>query len=87
MKTWNSLSCQQQPGSRREQGPTGSASAQRLANALYAGLTRHGRGAGYRHLLSVPGRRSGEVRSTPVDVMHVDGSRWVVAPYGEVELG
>ena len=58
--------------------------AQRLANALYAGLTRHGRGAGYRHVLSVPGRRSGEVRSTPVDVMHVDGSPWVVAPYGEV---
>lgn len=56
----------------------------RLANALFAGLTRHGRGAHYRHLLSVPGRRSGEIRSTPVDVMHVDGSPWVVAPYGEV---
>ena len=56
----------------------------RLVNAVYASLTRHGRGAHYRHMLSVPGRKSGEIRSTPVDVMHVDGSPWVVAPYGEV---
>lgn len=56
----------------------------RLANVIFATMTRRGRGAGYRYILTVQGRRSGVARSTPVDVMEVDGQRWLVAPYGDV---
>jgi deazaflavin-dependent oxidoreductase (nitroreductase family) len=58
--------------------------ATRLANVVFGALTRRGRGAGYRYILTVEGRRSGVARSTPVDVMDVDGQRWLVAPYGDV---
>jgi hypothetical protein len=34
-------------------------------------------------VLSVPGRISGEIRSTPVNVLAVDGRRYLVAPRGE----
>lgn len=56
---------------------------QRLANAWFAFLTGRGRGASYRHILTVAGRTTGVPRSTPVDVMAIDGHRWLVAPYGE----
>ncbi len=35
------------------------------------------------HLLSVPGRKSGRVYSTPVYLVQEEGQRWLVAPYGE----
>jgi len=35
------------------------------------------------HLLSVLGRRTGRRYTTPVTVLHHDGERWLVAPYGE----
>jgi deazaflavin-dependent oxidoreductase (nitroreductase family) len=35
-------------------------------------------------LLTVPGRRSGTPRSTPVTLVEEDGQRWLVAPYGPV---
>jgi deazaflavin-dependent oxidoreductase (nitroreductase family) len=35
-------------------------------------------------LLTVPGRRSGRPRSTPVTLVEEDGQRWLVAPYGPV---
>jgi deazaflavin-dependent oxidoreductase (nitroreductase family) len=57
--------------------------AQRAGNALFSFLTRMGWGAGYRWILSAPGRISGTMRSTPVDVMNIDGQRWLVAPYRE----
>jgi hypothetical protein len=56
---------------------------QKAANALFSFLTRMGWGASYRWILSVPGRSSGVMRSTPVDVMEIDGERWLVAPYRE----
>src|SRR6266542_1792922 len=45
-------------------------------------MTRIGVGASYRHILTVPGRRTGRLHSTPVDVMQVGGARWLVAGYG-----
>ena len=36
------------------------------------------------YILSTRGRKSGELRSTPVSVVKRDGSRWLVAPYGKV---
>ena len=35
------------------------------------------------HLLTVRGRRSGRMLTTPVSVMEVQGERWLVCPYGE----
>jgi deazaflavin-dependent oxidoreductase (nitroreductase family) len=56
----------------------------KLINRVYAGLTRLGLGASYRQLLTTTGRRTGLPRSTPVDVMSLDGTSYLVAPYGEV---
>lgn len=56
--------------------------ANRLINRLFRVLTRLGLGASYRHILTVPGRKSGRLYSTPVDVTEHDGNRYLVAGYG-----
>jgi deazaflavin-dependent oxidoreductase (nitroreductase family) len=56
----------------------------RLINRIFTVLTRLGLGASYRHILTVRGRKSGRVHSTPVDVMEVGEDRWLVAGYGVV---
>jgi deazaflavin-dependent oxidoreductase (nitroreductase family) len=35
------------------------------------------------HLLSVPGRTSGKLWSTPVSIVRIGDQRWLVAPYGD----
>ena len=45
-------------------------------------MTRLGLGASYRYVLTVAGRKTGRLYSTPVDVMEVAGDRWLVAGYG-----
>lgn len=57
--------------------------ARRLVNALVKGLLRVGLAGGHTYLLSVSGRRSGRIYSTPV-ILVENGERWLVAPYGEV---
>lgn len=57
---------------------------QRVINGIYRWLTDRGLGAEFRQILTVRGRRSGEPRSLPVDVLEVDGSCWLVSPYGLV---
>jgi deazaflavin-dependent oxidoreductase (nitroreductase family) len=47
-------------------------------------LLRLGLAPRTRVLLTVPGRRSGTPRSTPVTLVEEDGQRWLVAPYGPV---
>ena len=54
----------------------------RLVNALFRTLTRFGLGARYRYVLTVPGRKTGRLYATPVDVIELDGQRWLVAGYG-----
>jgi deazaflavin-dependent oxidoreductase (nitroreductase family) len=54
----------------------------RLVNALFQTMTRLGLGASYRHILTVPGRKTGRLHSTPVDIIQVSGQRWLVAGYG-----
>ena len=49
---------------------------------LFGTLTQLGLGASYRHILTVPGRKTGRLYSTPVDVIELDGQRWLVAGYG-----
>jgi len=54
----------------------------RLINWMFQAMTKLGVGASYRHILTVPGRKTGQLHSTPVDVMDHNGSRWLVAGYG-----
>jgi deazaflavin-dependent oxidoreductase (nitroreductase family) len=54
----------------------------RLINSLFRTLTRLGLGASYRHILTVPGRKTGRLYSTPVDIIELDDQRWLVAGYG-----
>jgi len=54
----------------------------RLINFVFRSMTRLGLGAAYRHILTVPGRKTGRIYSTPVDVIDVAGDSWLVAGYG-----
>ncbi len=55
----------------------------RLGNSLIRPLARLGLAGRRTHVLTVPGRKTGEPRSTPVQLIFIDGQRWLVAPYGE----
>ena len=50
---------------------------------LNIAMLRRGLKIGSQHLLSVRGRKSGEMRSTPVSIAELDGSRYVVAAFSE----
>jgi deazaflavin-dependent oxidoreductase (nitroreductase family) len=49
------------------------------ANRLVRGLSRLGLRLGTIHVLTVPGRRSGKPRATPVSPLTVAGQRYVIA--------
>jgi deazaflavin-dependent oxidoreductase (nitroreductase family) len=59
--------------------------ARRGADKVMGWLLRHGRGPGFMRLLTVTGRVTGELRTTPVVPVRRDGSVWVVSPFGDVE--
>ena len=52
-------------------------------NALVRPLARFGLAGRSTHVLTVPGRESGRLWSTPVSIVRDGGERWLVAPYGE----
>ena len=54
-------------------------------NRLVAGLTRAGISVWGSRVLEVPGRRSGEPRRTPVNLLTVDGERYLVSPRGHTQ--
>jgi deazaflavin-dependent oxidoreductase (nitroreductase family) len=56
----------------------------RVANVVMRLLLPLGLAPRATMLLTVPGRRSGTPRSTPVTLVEEDGQRWLVAPYGAV---
>ncbi len=56
----------------------------RLANWLMKALLHVGWKPNTTYLLTVRGRRSGKLYTTPVTLIEEDGQRWLVAPYGEV---
>jgi deazaflavin-dependent oxidoreductase (nitroreductase family) len=58
---------------------------ERTFNALMKGLIRMGVGPRMTYILSVPGRKTGNVHSTPVTLVEEGGQRWLVAPYGVVD--
>ncbi len=50
-----------------------------IANRVITGLQRLGFVVGSMHVLAVPGRQSGVLRSTPVSLVTVEGQRYIVA--------
>jgi deazaflavin-dependent oxidoreductase (nitroreductase family) len=52
-------------------------------NALVRPLAKLGLTGPRTHLLTVPGRRTGKLWSTPVSIVRMGHERWLVAPYGE----
>jgi deazaflavin-dependent oxidoreductase (nitroreductase family) len=57
----------------------------RLFNSTVAGMTRLGLSVWGSRVLRVRGRKSGQWRSTPVNVLSLDDLRYLVAPRGETE--
>jgi deazaflavin-dependent oxidoreductase (nitroreductase family) len=57
----------------------------RTINRLMRVLATLGIGPKVTYKLTVAGRKSGKRRTTPVNVVELDGSRWLVSPYGERE--
>jgi deazaflavin-dependent oxidoreductase (nitroreductase family) len=56
----------------------------RLENAILSAAIRLGIAPKGMHLVAVKGRATGELRETPIDPIEMDGKRWLVAPFGEV---
>jgi deazaflavin-dependent oxidoreductase (nitroreductase family) len=54
-------------------------------NPTVAALTRLGLSVAGSRVLEVPGRKSGEPRRTPVNLLTVDGQRYLVAPRGHTQ--
>jgi deazaflavin-dependent oxidoreductase (nitroreductase family) len=52
-------------------------------NALVRPLAKLGVTGPRTHLLTVPGRSSGRLWTTPVSIVAERGERWLVAPYGD----
>ncbi|MFG1810772.1 nitroreductase family deazaflavin-dependent oxidoreductase [Streptomyces sp. NPDC049040] len=56
-----------------------------VMNRAVAYLTRRGFSVWGSRVLAVRGRKSGEWRTTPVNVLSLDGERYLVAPRGHVQ--
>ncbi|MGX7826761.1 nitroreductase family deazaflavin-dependent oxidoreductase [Actinokineospora sp. 24-640] len=57
----------------------------RVFNPLVAFLVRRGVNVAGSRVLTVRGRKSGEPRSTPVNLLALDGERYLVAPRGHTQ--
>jgi len=53
----------------------------RALNAVVRPLARAGLTGPRTHLLTVPGRKTGKLWSTPVSIVKMGDRRWLVAPY------
>jgi hypothetical protein len=58
---------------------------ERLFNRAFGMLVGLGLGLRHNHLLQVRGRRTGRVHSTPVNVLELDGRRFLVAARGRTQ--
>ena len=57
----------------------------KLANPVIVALQRRGVVIGTMRLLSVPGRKSGQLRTTPVSPLVVEGERYIVAGFEDAD--
>ena len=55
-----------------------------MFNAILKPLIAAGMPMGFNGLLTVRGRKSGELRTTALAIIEHDGRRWVWSPWGEV---
>lgn len=60
-------------------------SSTRVFNQAVAGLTRLGLSVWGSRILAVRGRKTGEWRTTPVNLLTFQGERYLVAPRGETQ--
>ncbi len=58
---------------------------ERFFNSMFGFLVGLGFGPAFIYLLEVRGRKSGRIYSTPVNVMPLDGKRYMVAPRGRTQ--
>jgi len=58
---------------------------ERVFNRLYGSLVGFGLGYPYTYLLQVRGRKSGKLYSTPIDLLELNGKRYLVAPRGRTQ--
>jgi deazaflavin-dependent oxidoreductase (nitroreductase family) len=69
-------------GSASFEAPT---AGERFFNQVFGLLVRIGLGLRHNYLLQVKGRKTGRVHSTPVNVLELDGRRWLVAGRGRTQ--
>ncbi len=53
----------------------------KFANRLIVAFNRLGMSFGTWYILSIPGRKTGKMRSTPVSVLHINGQRYIVTGF------
>lgn len=56
---------------------------ERIFNRFFGFLVRFGIGAGYNYLLETRGRKTGQVYATPVNLLEMNGHRYLVSARGE----
>jgi deazaflavin-dependent oxidoreductase (nitroreductase family) len=58
---------------------------ERVFNRIFGILVGLGVGFSHNYLLQVKGRKSGKIYSTPVDLLELNGQRFLVAPRGRTQ--
>ena len=58
---------------------------ERTFNRVFGFLVGIGLGFSYNYLLQVRGRKSGKMYSTPIDLLELNGKRYLVAPRGRTQ--
>ena len=58
---------------------------EKIFNRVMGTMVSIGIGPAYMYMLQVRGRKSGKLFSTPVNVMDVNGKRYLVAPRGRTQ--
>ena len=58
---------------------------ERVFNRVFGWVVGMGWGFSYNYLLQVRGRKSGKIFSTPIDLLELNGKRYLVAPRGRTQ--
>ena len=58
---------------------------EKIFNRVFGFLVGLGLGFSYNYLLEVRGRKTGKLYSTPIDLLELDGKKFLVAPRGRTQ--
>lgn len=58
---------------------------ERLFNRVFGFVVRVGLGRSYHYVLEVRGRKTGKIYSTPVNLLEINGKKFLVAPRGRAQ--